>query len=49
MLSGGNLNGYKNLIAYASSVDLPPIEPPAPPDGPFWGGFINTTETLQVL
>lgn len=49
VLSGGNLNGYKNLIAYASSVDLPPIEPPAPPDGPFWGGFINTTETLQVL
>lgn len=49
MLSGGNLNTYKNLTVYASSVDLPPVEPPAPPDGPFWGGFINTTETLQVL
>ena len=49
MLSGKNLNTYKNLTVYASSVDLPPVEPPAPPDGPFWGGFINSAETPQVL
>lgn len=49
VLSGVNLNVFKDLTVIASTVDLPPVEPPAPPDGPFWGGFINTTETLQVL
>ncbi len=49
VLGGVNLNVFKDLTVIASTVDLPPVEPPVPPDGPFWGGFINTTETLQVL
>ena len=48
-LSGTANNEYSGLVVYASTVDLPPISPPVAPDGAFWGGFINATETLQVL
>lgn len=49
LLYGYTLNCYRNLSVHVATSELPSVEPPAPPDSAFWGGFINSTETLQVL